>query len=59
MMDDVRPPLQKAIGYCDERWVEADQASAEWPPPEVQTSRKMAYDDVALRPHVAKRTGGR
>jgi hypothetical protein len=47
MAPDAVLTLQKIIDYCHEKWEEANQAPAsDWPTPEMQTGRKMAYNDV-------------
>jgi hypothetical protein len=39
--------LQKITDYCHDRWQEANRAPAsDWPPPDMQTGKKMAYNDV-------------
>lgn len=47
MTQDARQKLQQVIDYCNDKWQEVDRAAAEdWPTPDVQTGRKMAYNDV-------------
>ena len=47
MTQDARQKLQQVIDYCNDKWQEVDRASAsDWPTPDVQTGRKMAYNDV-------------
>jgi hypothetical protein len=47
MTPDAVLALQKIIDYCHEKWEEANRAPAsDWPTPDMQTGRKMAYNDV-------------
>jgi hypothetical protein len=47
MTPDAVLTLQKIIDYCLAKWEEANHAPAsDWPTPDVQTGRKMAYNDV-------------
>jgi hypothetical protein len=47
MTDDARQSLEKIISYCSGKWQEADQPpSSDWPPPDMLTAKKMAYNDV-------------
>ena len=46
-MTDDKHKIQKIIDYCNDKWVEANQPQAStWPTPDMQTGRKMAYNDV-------------
>lgn len=39
--------LQRLIDYCHEQWEEADRpVPSGWPTPDMQTGKKMAYNDV-------------
>ena len=39
--------IESIVTYCNAKWVEANEASSQaWPTPEMQTGRKMAYNDV-------------
>jgi hypothetical protein len=47
MAPDTVLTLEKIQDYCHEKWREADQVPASsWPPPDMQTGKKMAYNDV-------------
>lgn len=46
-MTDARQAFQKIIDYCNDRWLEADEASAtSYDAPGTKTGRLMAYNDV-------------
>ena len=46
-MTDEEHKIQKIIDYCNDKWVEANQPWAStWPTPDMQTGKKMAYNDV-------------
>ena len=39
--------LQRVIDYCHEQWEEANRSMPSgWPTPDMQTGKKMAYNDV-------------
>ena len=39
--------LEKIMDHCHAKWQEADQTpTSEWPTPDIQTGKKMAYNDV-------------
>jgi hypothetical protein len=47
MADDVRQALQKVLDHCNEKWTDADKASASaWPPPDMLTGQKKAYNEL-------------
>jgi hypothetical protein len=47
MTPDAVLVLQNLMDYCHAKWEEANQAPpSDWLTPDVQTGRKMAYNDV-------------
>ena len=47
MTKDATAMIESIVTYCNAKWVEANEASSQaWPTPEMQTGRKMAYNDV-------------
>jgi hypothetical protein len=47
MTSDAVLALQRIMDYCHEKWEEADKPVASgWPTPELQTGKRMAYNDV-------------
>jgi hypothetical protein len=47
MAPDTVLNLEKIMDHCHEKWREADQVPASgWPTPDIQTGKKMAYNDV-------------
>ncbi len=47
MTKDARQAFQKIIDYCNERWIEAEDAPAtSYDAPGTKSGRKMAYNDV-------------
>jgi hypothetical protein len=56
MAQDARQLLDNVLAYCDSKWLETHEAPpSEWPTPDVQTGRKMTYNDV--KHYVAKLLG--
>ena len=46
-MTDARQAFQKIVDYCNDRWLEAEEAPATpYDAPGTKTGRKMAYNDV-------------
>ncbi len=46
-MTDDKHKIQKIIDFCNDKWAEANQPqTSTWPTPDMQTGRKMAYNDV-------------
>ena len=51
-MTDDKQKIQKIISYCNDKWVESDRSQASaWPTPDMQTGKKMAYNDVLQFAH--------
>jgi hypothetical protein len=47
MTPDTRLALQQILDYCHAKWEETDKAGEiAWPTPDMQTGKKMAYNDV-------------
>jgi hypothetical protein len=47
MTPEVILTLEKLMDYCHEKWAEADKPQASsFPTADMQTGRKMAYNDV-------------
>ena len=46
MTGDGRQALRQVLDFCNQKWTEADQASAgTWPTPDMLTDRKQAYNE--------------
>lgn len=47
MTQDARQLLDQVLAFCDSKWVEAHEApTTGWMTAEMQTARKIAYNDV-------------
>ena len=47
MTPDAIVALQKLIDYCHKQWDDANRPiTSDFPTPDMQTGRKMAYNDV-------------
>jgi len=47
MTSDVKRTLNQIIDFCSNKWGEANQPpTSSWPTPDMQTGKKMAYNDV-------------
>jgi hypothetical protein len=47
MNPDAIPTLEKIIDFCHQKWAEADKHPvSDWPTPDMQTGKKMAFNEV-------------